>query len=590
MTKRILAFILFILMTAAMITGCDEGSDSETTGGVPSDTSVIETTGGTASDATGTDEVTTAQHEHVIDYNEKYENADDTSHYYTCKTCGELVAEKHVSKLFYDVNGHYYSCDCRWNIGEHTAHTLENGKCTVCGYTEDPNHKHSYTEYSYDGVVGHTKICDCGKYEREDHVKDELKNSDSEHYYECPCGFKFESERHKWGDDGKCTVCGYKGHVCSYDKTTFTDTEHSFHCSECGGVSTAAHSYYDQKEYTVTATTHYKKCDYCDYKLTESHGFDNGHFIIDSCTVCNCPLPSSIDLEFELRNGSYTLVGIGSCKDIHIVVPNNIQGIPVTAVASSAFEGNKSIVYVKLPESITEIGSSAFAGCTSLKAVNLPLKLTVIKDNTFAACTSLVGVNIPDSVKTVEMFAFSGCTSLEGFRNDIKDPSVNNEPFTRLTYIGDSAFSGCKSLKGDLSFVGYEYIGILAFNGCSSVKSVELWTVTVLSGDAFSGCTSLESVAVEPEALKMNEGWGFDIGTFSSCTSLKTMTMTDTFEKWVEFFANSTVDEEMGLSWYKGTPDFTVEFTRLNKEGEWEKDKTMKISEIYKYLDENYWE
>jgi len=589
MTKKLLTFILTIAMMAAVFTGCDEGAGSENTDNISPGTSVSETTGDIPSDTSDTEDVTT-QHEHIIDYSEKYENFDDTTHSYVCKSCGETVTEKHIMKLLYNVSGHYYSCICQYDSIDFAEHTIENGKCTVCEYTEDPNHKHNYTEYIYEGTAGHTKKCDCGKNVREEHIRSELANSASGHYYKCACDYEFETERHTWGDDGKCSVCGYQGHVCKYDKTTYDDTYHSFHCSECGGVSTTTHSYYDQKEYLVDGASHYKKCDYCDYKLTERHSFDNGCFITDSCVTCNSPVTSSTGLEFELHNGSYTLVGIGNCKDTHIVVPGSVKGIPVTAVASSAFEGNKKIVYVKLPESITDIGSSAFSGCTALKAINIPLNVTVIKENTFSVCKSLIGVNIPASVKTIEMFAFSGCTSLKGFRNDMNNSSVSTEVFTRLTFIGDSAFSNCKSLEGNLSFYNYEYIGNLAFSGCTSVKSVELWTITVLGGDAFSNCTALKTVSVEPEALKMNDEWGFDIGTFSGCTSLKKMTMTGVFETWVDFFANSIVDEEMGLSWYKGTPDFTVEFTKLNHEGEWEKDKSMKVSEIYKYLDENYWQ
>ncbi len=574
MRNKITTLLLVALVGLLTLTGClsentNTGNSSET------------------GDISGTGD---GPHVHEPMYEDKYDNTDETNHYYTCKTCGESVTEKHVSKFFYNINGHYYSCDCHWKDGELTEHTLENGKCPACGYEEDGDHEHDYSKYSNENSTYHLKLCECGAKQKENH---ELAwESDSwSHIQKCVCSYITEQESHKRDTNGKCTVCGYQSHVCTYpDKPNRYDDEfHYYDCLDenCKDGYGNSHEI-DHDVYYVEGNNHYHACE-CGYREgTEGHTYDNGVFL--SNCVCGSKPPESYDLEYELHGDSYTLVGMGSCKDKYIVVPKRHNGKPVTAVSSSAFEGNTAIVYVILHEDIRSIGSSAFAGCTSLKAVNIPECITVIKDNTFASCTSLVGVNLPDSLKSIEMFAFTGCKSFKGFRSDMTKNEVTTDVFTNLESIGDNAFTGCKSLEGKLSFYVCDYIGNEAFSGCTSIKGVELWRVTTLGGNAFHGCTSLETVVLEPEAMAMNDEWGFDIGTFSGCTALKRITVTGLFEEWIDFFANSIVEEEMGLSWYKDTPNFTVEFTEMNREGEWEVSERKKIADIYDFINENYWQ
>lgn len=565
MAKRILALVLAAFTFAAALSGCDE------------------------EEAKATDSTADGTHVHAIADGDKYDT-DDTNHYYTCATCGEYVTEKHEDELFYNVNGHYTSCKCHYSSGELISHTLENGKCT-CGYTEDKDHTHSYTQCLNVADDHHLLFCDCGKEVKEDHSMSEWTYEEGYvgHISTCKCG-EIKTEGHKIDENNKCTVCGYQGHVCTFPDVpeTFDDEMHYYECLDenCNLFSGATH-YYDT-EYSHDADSHYNICLYCDHKGNrEEHSYFNGTFITDC--LCGVKAQDSTGLEFEENGDGYTLIGMGSCTDKLVIVPETYNGKPVTSIGSSAFEGNTDIVSVKLPDSVKSIGSSAFAGCTSLKSVNIPDGVTVIRDNTFAVCTSLIVIYVPDTLRTVEMFAFSGCTSLLGFSNGTDSDSINTEMFKELTYIDDSAFANCKSLEGELIFFDYEYIGNLAFSGCTSIKSITIVNVTTLGGDAFSGCTSLTTVAIEPDALNMNDGWGFDIGTFSGCTSLKKLMMADSFENSVEFFANSTIDEEMGLSWYEGCPDFTVEFSKM-VDGEWVDDRSMKISEIYDYVNENYWQ
>ena len=114
----------------------------------------------------------------------------------------------------------------------------------------------------------------------------------------------------------------------------------------------------------------------------------------------------------SITEKTYTLVGIGACKDKDVVVQSEKDGMPVVAIGEMAFHGNSTIKSIVLPESLTNIGSSAFAYCEKLKTVVFKGNLTQINNSAFRYCTSLEEISLPSSVKVIAESAFSHCTSL----------------------------------------------------------------------------------------------------------------------------------------------------------------------------------
>ncbi|MBQ8742902.1 MAG: leucine-rich repeat protein [Clostridia bacterium] len=563
MKKRFLAFILAATMAAAVFTGCDEDDPKATDSNDTGDT-----------------------HVHALAEDGVFDRTTAAKHYFTCKDCGETVSENHSYEYAFDANEHIKTCVCGKTQGKPGEHILEDGKCIKCGWENDPNHTHDFTTTGVVDETYHSVKCNsCGRKENQPHnlvigIENDM------HYLWCECSYKSEPFPHHREENGFCADCAEMGitHVCNYNKSGYDNESHYFEC-ECGKKAQISGHVFNNEEYTYDNSTHSLKCDLCDYTEKGAHFFDNGEFLYDHCTTCQFALPFSTGLEFELSGNSYIVIGIGSCKDRHIVVPDTYNGKPVTAIGSSAFEGNTNIVYVVLPDSVKSIGSAAFAGCTSLKAINIPDGVTVIRDNTFMGCTSLERVEC-ENVSKIEMYAFYGCEALKGFTHDF---DLNPALEFWFNDIGDYAFSDCRSLSFDLKFWGDTYIGIGAFSGCSSIVSVELLSLNdaILCGDAFSGCTSIKTVTVWNYTLDY-----LDIGTFSGCTSLEKFRVGyGQLEDYLPFFADSTVDEEMGLSWYEGCPDFTIEIIDSPFEsGIEEVVASMKVSELYDYIDENYWQ
>ena len=76
-------------------------------------------------------------------------------------------------------------------------------------------------------------------------------------------------------------------------------------------------------------------------------------------------------LEFRLDSSGhlYFVVGIGTCTDKNIIIPDTYQGKPVEGIWIDAFKNCTEIQSITIPKSVNSIMYNAFANCTSLKEV-----------------------------------------------------------------------------------------------------------------------------------------------------------------------------------------------------------------------------
>ena len=221
-------------------------------------------------------------------------------------------------------------------------------------------------------------------------------------------------------------------------------------------------------------------------------------------------LSTTNGIKYQLSNdGTYYTVTGYEGKDTVIVIPDSVDGIPVTRLAYKAFMGKQRITSITVPDSVTYIGESAFGDCISLTELNLgdgiktipsymaygcsklesiviPDSVTTIGSEAFSNCSSLVSVTIPDSVTTIGNHAFYDCDSLESVT--IPDS---------VTTIGSSAFGNCYSLVSVVIGDSVTSIGNNAFYYCSSLVSVVIPdSVTTIGDCAFFDCYSLTSVVI----------------------------------------------------------------------------------------------
>lgn len=91
----------------------------------------------------------------------------------------------------------------------------------------------------------------------------------------------------------------------------------------------------------------------------------------------------------NLDNQSYSVVGIGTCKDADIIIPTTHHNLSVTSIGNYAFCGCKGLTSIIIPDSVTSIGYCAFYNCTGLTSITIPNSVTSIGREAFAFCVDL---------------------------------------------------------------------------------------------------------------------------------------------------------------------------------------------------------
>ena len=91
------------------------------------------------------------------------------------------------------------------------------------------------------------------------------------------------------------------------------------------------------------------------------------------------------DFEYEVEDGKVTITGYtGNGGDV--VIPDEIEGLPVTCIGDNAFCYCTGLTSITLPEGCTTIGYYVFSGCTGLTSITLPNSITTISVGAFKGC------------------------------------------------------------------------------------------------------------------------------------------------------------------------------------------------------------
>ena len=177
---------------------------------------------------------------------------------------------------------------------------------------------------------------------------------------------------------------------------------------------------------------------------------------------------------------------------VSIVIPDYIEGKPVTVIDWYAFENCSRLESIIVPKTVTHISRFAFAHCISLTYINLPSSLYAIEQYAFFDCMKLTGINLPGGLAIIESRAFSGCRELK----DIKIPDSCKE-------LGDYAFFNCAALE-NISFAsadtqtGKRCIGYMYDSGYITVDQL---IVDVEKGGAVAEYCNNNNVRISSDIL-----------------------------------------------------------------------------------------
>ena len=93
-------------------------------------------------------------------------------------------------------------------------------------------------------------------------------------------------------------------------------------------------------------------------------------------------------------DGTAVITGYEGKTPETLTIPDSLDGIQVTAIGSGAFQWQKTLMKVAVPEGVVSLGDHAFLYCDNLSSVTLPDSLKDIGRNPFAACPVLSVANI----------------------------------------------------------------------------------------------------------------------------------------------------------------------------------------------------
>ena len=174
-------------------------------------------------------------------------------------------------------------------------------------------------------------------------------------------------------------------------------------------------------------------------------------------TTRKCKVSVSVNYaktyEYQIKYGKVTINKLLRISESDLVIPEMIEGYPVTELADGLFKGCDGLVSITLPSGVTKIGDSTFYGCHTLREVNCSGTITSLGSYAFYECNALETLPDLSRIDSIGECTFYNCdalTALASFPSGLK--SIGNYAFydcdklltffapDALISVGDHAF------------------------------------------------------------------------------------------------------------------------------------------------------
>lgn len=251
-------------------------------------------------------------------------------------------------------------------------------------------------------------------------------------------------------------------------------------------------------------------------------------------------------LTYSVTADGITLTDCDTSVSGDVVLPDTIDGLPVTVIGNQAFRSCSKITSLILPSSIKSIEMQAFSYCSALESIQLNEGLEKLETYVFEFSNKLADIHIPASVNEIPQRAFQD-SSVKHFTVSASNASYTADSYgvlyskdmTKLlqypTANEATTYTICEGVTDILAY---------AFFGSKKLTSVTIpETVINIEEQAFRSCKSLSSVVI-PDSTETIGSYAFQgsgiesvhIGAnvksigdraFDYCTDLKSATVSD---------------------------------------------------------------
>lgn len=245
-------------------------------------------------------------------------------------------------------------------------------------------------------------------------------------------------------------------------------------------------------------------------------------------------------LSYEIIGGEVVITDCDENATGEIVIPNTIEGFPVTSIGERAFKYCGGMTGITIPQCVVNIGADAFDDCWGLKAVYIedlsawcsvifeeggctnpltcmyaylyingekatdiviPEGVTSISEHAFNYYRGLTSISIPKSVTSIGWSAFNGCENLATvYVSDIEAwcnidfQNANSNPLCN----GADLYLNQEKVTEIVIPENITVLNESVFEGCTSISSVRIHKkVTSVGHSAFEECVNLQSVYIE---------------------------------------------------------------------------------------------
>ena len=214
----------------------------------------------------------------------------------------------------------------------------------------------------------------------------------------------------------------------------------------------------------------------------------------------------------------------------------------VTAIGPSAFQYDRELTSITIPNTVTTIGRFAFFDCYGLTSMTISNSVTFIGDGAFSACNGLTSLAVESGNPNYDsrdncnaIIETASNTLIAGCKNTVIPNTVTaigNNAFDRfdgltsitipntVTSIGTEAFCYCEGLTSITIPNSVTSIGDMAFQGCKGMTNLTLGnSVTSIGESAFQSCEALTSVDIPNSVTTVGRG------AFMNCEGLASITI-----------------------------------------------------------------
>jgi uncharacterized repeat protein (TIGR02543 family) len=183
---------------------------------------------------------------------------------------------------------------------------------------------------------------------------------------------------------------------------------------------------------------------------------------------------------YDISSGQARITGYSGPGGA-VVIPDTLEGCPVTQIGVGAFSLNHTITSVSMPDTIKIIGDTAFLNCIAIESMHVSTALQYIGERAFGDCQALISFDMPAGVTTIGIGAF------------INDQQLKSIVIPEgITNIYADTFRQCYALESVTLPDSLQVIGSCAFMYCMSLTSIDFPRHIGLLGDcSFYVCSSL---------------------------------------------------------------------------------------------------